>query len=224
MRGFSISAVILLLSFIYPPSSPAEVYKWIDENGTSHYSDQPRKTPRHEKPMDSPSPKASQKTNQHPKVKPVGFGEAKKQVIPPTRIINRCEDLSEKIDRCDRENCGTPHPFLEGFIVEHTIAGLLGGKCRYQQTMANNQLMACKFSPWQRKQYAELIADMNSGKLVESAVSAEVKNPIQTDSLGETQSTSKDIDQPTIYQVDDRETQNFIKEAIERGNCVIRNR
>lgn len=41
VRGFLCWVSILILSFIISPSLHAEVVKWVDENGRTHYSDQP---------------------------------------------------------------------------------------------------------------------------------------------------------------------------------------
>ena len=46
---FSISSLLLLLSFIVP--SYAEVYKWIDEKGIVHYTDDIMQVPEKDRPM-----------------------------------------------------------------------------------------------------------------------------------------------------------------------------
>lgn len=41
MRVFSVGVAILLLSVVLSSSSNAEILKWVDENGRTHYGDQP---------------------------------------------------------------------------------------------------------------------------------------------------------------------------------------
>lgn len=41
MRVFSASAAILMLAFIFSSPLEAHVFKWVDSNGTTHYTDQP---------------------------------------------------------------------------------------------------------------------------------------------------------------------------------------
>lgn len=44
VRFVSIFAATLIMSFLYSSSLKAEVYKWVDENGKTHYSDRPVKS------------------------------------------------------------------------------------------------------------------------------------------------------------------------------------
>ena len=41
MRVFSASAAIFMLAFIFSSPLEANVFKWVDSNGTTHYTDQP---------------------------------------------------------------------------------------------------------------------------------------------------------------------------------------
>jgi hypothetical protein len=41
MRIFSIWVPILILSFVFSASLNAQILKWVDKNGTTHYGDRP---------------------------------------------------------------------------------------------------------------------------------------------------------------------------------------
>jgi hypothetical protein len=41
MRVFSVWGIIFVLSFVFLPSLNAEILKWVDKNGRTHYGDQP---------------------------------------------------------------------------------------------------------------------------------------------------------------------------------------
>ena len=40
VRAFSMGIAILVLSLFFSTSLEAQIYKWVDDNGTTHYSDQ----------------------------------------------------------------------------------------------------------------------------------------------------------------------------------------
>jgi hypothetical protein len=41
MRIFSVWVTFLILSFVFSPPLTADILKWVDKNGTTHYGDQP---------------------------------------------------------------------------------------------------------------------------------------------------------------------------------------
>ncbi len=41
MRIFSVWVAILIGSFVFAPPLTADILKWVDKNGTTHYGDQP---------------------------------------------------------------------------------------------------------------------------------------------------------------------------------------
>ena len=198
VRVFSVWAAILILPFVFSSSLEAEIFKWVDDNGTTHYSDQPEQ-----------------------KIDRKDFGEAMGRLINLKERINTCQNLPGKIEHCAPYTCEMSHPLFDVFITRHSISGMKGGKCHYEQTMPNNGLMTCNFSSWQRKQYAQLKRDMFSGKTIENETSVEMEISYKMDSRGKTKSPSKIMKEKISYKGDGKETELLFNEAIKNGNCVI---
>jgi len=148
------------------------------------------------------------------------FSEAKKRLINLKGNIETCQNLPEKIEHCEPYTCKTPHhKFNVSFI--HSISGVKDGKCQYEQTMPNNGLMTCNFSPWQRKQYAQLKQKLFSSKIFGNETPMEIRASFNMDSGGGTKSQSQDIKGKKIRLFGDKETEKLFNEAIENGNCII---
>ncbi len=211
---------IFILFFVSPISSEAKVYKWVDDNGKTHYSDRPSLNSINTKTRVSPSLNASPKTNQQQKKDVKDFGKAMERLINPKGRINTCQKLADKIEQCMPFSCEMSHPLFGIFIVNNTISGMKNGKCHYEQTMPSDGLMTCNFSVEQRKQFAQLHRDMFSGKTIETNFSGKMEASIDIDSSGKTQSKSK-ITKNESYKVDGKETKNIMDDALKNGDCVI---
>ena len=198
VRVFSVWAAILILSFVFSSSLEAEIFKWVDDNGTTHYSDQPEQ-----------------------KIDRKDFGEAMGRLINLKERINTCQNLPGKIEHCAPYTCEMSHPLFDVFITRHSISGMKGGKCHYEQTMPNNGLMACNLSVEQRNNFAQLNRDMFSGKSIESKSSANMEGAWKWNSDGKTKSYTKVTKKKTSYKVDGKETKNMMNDALENGDCVI---
>jgi len=227
VRVLSVWAAILVSSFVITHSLEAKVFKWVDANGTIHYSDKPAKKLnklkklKNTKARFSPPRTASPKTGQRQKNDREDFGEAKGRLINLKGRINTCQNLPEKIEYCEPYTCEMSHPIIEKFVIGHSISGMKDGKCHYERTMPNNGLMTCNFSAWQRKQYARLKRDMYSRKTIESETSVKMEASLKMDSMGKNNLQSKIMKKKTSYQLDGKETEKLFIEAIENGNCVI---
>jgi hypothetical protein len=220
-RVLSVYATILMLSLIFTFSLEAGVFKWVDDNGKVHYSDQPNKNSGHPKTRVLPSPNASPKTALQHEKKREEFGKTMEWLINPKGRIHKCQNLPESLERCVPYSCEMSHPLFGRFVIDHTISGMKDGKCHYEQTMPNNGLMTCNLSEKQRNNFAQLNRDMFSGKSIESKSSANMEGAWKWNSDGKTKSYTKVTNKKTSYKVDGKETKNMMNEALENGDCVI---
>ena len=54
--------------------------------------------------------------------------------------------FADALDGCIASTHSGPHPFMKGFIIEHTITGEADGACGYSQTMPGDMRMECRLS------------------------------------------------------------------------------
>lgn len=221
VRVLSVCTTILMLSFVFTFSLQAGVFKWVDDNGNIHYSDQPSKNPNKTQTQVSPSPNASPKTAQQHEKERKGFEKTLEFLINPKGRINKCQNLPERLEQCVPYTCEMSHPLFGRFVIDHTISGMKDGKCHYEQTMPNNGLMTCNLSVEQRNNFAQLNRDMFSGKSIESKSSADMEGAWKWNLDGKTKSYTKVTNKKTSYKVDGKETKNMMNEALENGDCVI---
>ncbi len=221
-RVVSGGVFLLILSFAFSLSLEARVYKWVDDDGKIHYSDQPQKKSEKTKPWVSPLPKVSPpKPVQQPKKNSEDFDKSVEGLLNPKGRVNQCVNLADKIEQCLPYTCEMSHPIVGRFMIQHTIAGVKDGKCHYEQTMPKNGLMACNFSERQREQYAELTRDMFSGKTIESQHSLEMKASYKMDSSGKSTSQSRITKENVSYKVDGKKSKNILNEALKNADCVV---
>ncbi len=210
-----------MLSLVFTFSLEAGVYKWVDDKGKIHYSDQPAKNSKNTKTLVSPSLAASPKTAQQQETKRKGFEKTMKRLINPEGRINKCQNLPERLEQCLPYTCKMSHPLFGIFIIDHTISGMKDGKCNYEQTMPNKGLMTCNLSVEQRNNFAQLNRDMFSGKSIESKYSTDMEGAGKWNSDGKTKSYAKVTKKKSSYKVDGKETKNMMNEALENGDCVV---
>ncbi len=93
VRVISIWVFILILSFIFSPSLKAEILKWVDENGTTHYSDQPS--------GDKDVEFVEESKNITYSKQPANKMKYKKSRRPPTRHFSSHKDQPQKQHRTE---------------------------------------------------------------------------------------------------------------------------
>jgi len=206
VRVLSVCTTILMWFFVFTFSLEAVVFKWVDDNGKIHYSDQPAKISKNTKTLVSPSLAASPKTAQQQEKERKGFEKTMKWLIKPEGRINKCQNLPERLEQCVPYTCEMSHPLFGRFVIDHTISGMKDGKCHYEQTMPNNGLMTCNLSVEQRNNFAQLNRDMFSGKSIESKSSADMEGAWKWNSDGKTKSYTKVTKNKISYKVDGKET------------------
>jgi opacity protein-like surface antigen len=165
-----------------------------------------------------PPPTVSPKTVWKQKNGREDFGEARKRLISLKGNIDTCQNLAEKIELCEPYACEMSHPKLNAYVI-HSISGVKDGKCQYEQTMPNNGLMACNFSPWQRKQFSGLKQKFFSSKTFEIETPMEMRASFNMDSEGGTK--SQVVKEKKNFLFDDKETEIMLNGAIKNGNCII---
>ncbi len=218
VRVLSVCTTVLMLSSVFTFSLEAKVFKWVDDNGKIHYSDQPAPNT---KTLVSPSPAASPKPAQQQEKERKGFDKTMEWLINPEGRINKCQDLPERLEQCVPYTCEMSHPLFGRFIIDNTITGMKDGKCHYEQTMPPKGLMTCNLSEEQRNNFAQLNRDMFSGKSIESESSAEYEGAWKKNSDGKNEWILKATNKKSSYKVDGKETKNLMEEALENGDCVI---
>ena len=227
VRVLSVWVAILILSFVFTHSLEAEVFKWADENGLTHYSDKSVKKLNKFKKLKNTKARvslpgtASPKTVQQNKSDREDFSEARGRLINLKARVNTCQNLPQKIEHCETFTCQMSHSSSDSFVIRHSISGMAGNNCHYEQTMPNNGRMTCNFSPWQRKQYGRLKGDMFSGHIIKSEPSVEMESSLKMVSMEKNKLQSRVIKEKTNYKLDGNETEKLFNEAIENGNCVI---
>lgn len=221
-------------SFVFTYSLEAEVFEWVNENRSISYSDESTKNLNNFKKLKNlkarvlPPHTASFKTGQQQKNVHKDNSEAmerlinlKERVNSLSGRINTCQNLPENIEFCKPYTCKMSHSSFDSFVISHSISGMVGNNCHYEQTMPNNVLMTCNFSPWQRKQYGRLKGDMFSGHIIKSEPSMEREASLKMGSMDKNKLQSRIMQEKTSYKSDGKKTEKLFNAAIENGNCVI---
>ncbi len=70
-----------------------------------------------------------------------------------------CSKLAVHLYHCKPYNCSMDDPNHEGVVIQHSIRGLTTDNqhCRHLQTLPNNQVIDCKYSPPMQVLIAKLI-------------------------------------------------------------------
>ena len=186
---------ILTIWLAIPNSSEGQVFKWVDKNGDTHYTDNFYKGPRHKEIM-VPPPKQNLKKNPDQNVDDSKNieEEAKDNLIHLNEEVTQCQDLAENLDQCLPYTCQQSQPLFRRIIINHIISGMNDGKCRYEQTFSISELVTCEFSEDQRKKFALQTNNLYSGKTVEG--------------VGLEQGGNKKVGY-------------FVDEALRNGDCLI---
>lgn len=73
--------------------------------------------------------------------------------------------FAEALVGCQAATHQGPHPFVSGFVIDHTIVGEVDGKCSYTQTMPGSMTMDCKLSEEGRASLATEFRDLAEGRM-----------------------------------------------------------
>ena len=87
------------------------------------------------------------------------------ETVAPAEPANADRDFAEALEACRAATHQGPHPFVKGFVIEHTITGESGGSCAYSQTMPGQMTMDCKLSAQGRAALATEFRDLAEGRL-----------------------------------------------------------
>lgn len=84
---------------------------------------------------------------------------------PATDAAGEGLAFAASLEACVAASHQSPHPFVSGFVVEHTISGTDGEHCGYSQTMPGGMRMECKLSESSRHGLAAEFRDMAAGRM-----------------------------------------------------------
>lgn len=73
--------------------------------------------------------------------------------------------FAEALVGCQPATHQGPHPFVKGFVIEHTITGETDGICAYSQTMPGGMTMDCKLTPEGRAALATEFRELAEGRM-----------------------------------------------------------
>jgi len=73
--------------------------------------------------------------------------------------------FAASLEACAVASHQSPHPFVSGFVVEHTISGVEDGLCGYSQTMPGGMRMECKLGDAGRNGLAAEFREMAAGRM-----------------------------------------------------------
>lgn len=129
--------LIVSLLFLSTDTLEADMYKWVDDKGKTHFTDSPSKIPG--KYIDKD--KVGRLKSMPPAPKPLKIAKS-----PSSKHVDTCGDLPEKLEKCEKFQCNQSHPFMKSFIIHHLVEADKPGGCLYNQTMPNNMIMSCILS------------------------------------------------------------------------------
>ena len=85
--------------------------------------------------------------------------------VPPDTDAHAA--FAEAVSACTAATHETPHPFVRGFTIQHTVVGKDGDACKYSQTMPGDMRMECRLGEEGQAalahEYHELAAGRMSG-------------------------------------------------------------
>ena len=115
-----------------------------------------------------------------------------------------CDAFPDKLDSCEVFSCEFEHLFT-GEMMEKKIIGLVNDKCKYTEEMPNNGRMDCEYTESLRKAVAQYHRDFIASESVGISIKADLES-------GDVEAT---------YNIDGKEVENPLQEAMSNGQCVI---
>jgi len=73
--------------------------------------------------------------------------------------------FAASLEACVVASHQSPHPFVNGFVIEHAVSGIDGEHCGYSQTMPGNMQMQCRLSDSGRNALAAEFREMAAGRM-----------------------------------------------------------
>ncbi|WP_146909689.1 hypothetical protein [Arenimonas daejeonensis] len=96
---------------------------------------------------------------------PVETTAATEAAVPDAAPGAADRAFAEALVGCRPATHQGPHPFVKGFVIEHTIAGETDGLCAYSQTMPGSMTMDCKLSTEGRAALATEFRELAEGRM-----------------------------------------------------------
>lgn len=73
--------------------------------------------------------------------------------------------FADRVEACEAATHQSPHPFVRGFTIEHSVSGLDGDACGYRQSMPGGMHMECRLSESGRAGLAREFREMAQGRM-----------------------------------------------------------